>query len=248
MTDSEEYESWFAVDIHPWVFFSSAAIIIGSVALAILFQAQIGDIFETIQSTIATGAGWFFIMTMNIILVFVLVLMVSRFGDIRLGGSDAKPEFSKMGWFAMLFSAGMGIGLLFYSVAEPMFHFVSSPLAAPGTAEAARRAMDVTFLHWGLHPWAIYTMVGLALAFFSFNKGLPLSVRSVFYPVLGERIHGPIGNIVDILATVATLFGVATSLGLGVQQVNAGLNHLFGIEQSPSVQVDLIDGITALPP
>lgn len=151
-----------------------------------------------------------------------------------------------MGWFAMLFSAGMGIGLLFYSVAEPMFHFVSSPLAAPGTAEAARRAMDVTFLHWGLHPWAIYTMVGLALAFFAFNKGLPLSIRSVFYPVLGERIHGPIGNIVDILATVATLFGVATSLGLGVQQVNAGLNHLFGIEQSPTVQVILIAGITAL--
>jgi choline/glycine/proline betaine transport protein len=246
MADSEEYESWFAVDIHPWVFFSSAAIIIGSVVVAILFQAQIGDVFETIQSTIATGAGWFFIMTMNIILVFVLVLMVSRFGDIRLGGSDAKPEFSKMGWFAMLFSAGMGIGLLFYSVAEPMFHFMSSPLAAPGTAEAARRAMDVTFLHWGLHPWAIYTMVGLALAFFAFNKGLPLSIRSVFYPVLGDRIHGPIGNMVDILATVATLFGVATSLGLGVQQVNAGLNHLFGIEQSPSVQVILIAGITAL--
>lgn len=246
MADSEEYESWFAVDIHPWVFFSSAAIIIGSVVMAILFQAQLGDVFETIQTTIATGAGWFFIMTMNIILVFVLVLMVSRFGDIRLGGSDAKPEFSKMGWFSMLFSAGMGIGLLFYSVAEPMFHFVSSPLAAPGTAEAARRAMDVTFLHWGLHPWAIYTMVGLALAFFAFNKGLPLSIRSVFYPILGERIHGPLGNIVDILATVATLFGVATSLGLGVQQVNAGLNHLFGIEQSSLVQVILIVGITAL--
>ncbi|MFW5827066.1 MAG: BCCT family transporter [Alkalispirochaeta sp.] len=246
MADSEDYESWFAVDIHPWVFFSSALIIIGSVVAAIMFQAQLGNLFETIQSAIATGAGWFFIMTMNIILVFVLVLMVSRFGDIRLGGSDAKPEFSKLGWFAMLFSAGMGIGLLFYSVAEPMFHFVSSPLAESGTAEAARRAMDVTFLHWGLHPWAIYTMVGLALAFFAFNKGLPLSIRSVFYPILGEGIHGPIGNIVDILATVATLFGVATSLGLGVQQVNAGLNHLFGIEQSATVQVILIAGITAL--
>ncbi len=244
--DKPDSESWLAVDIHPWVFFTSAALIIGSVALTILFQARVGDLFELIQGAVATGAGWFFVMTMNIILVFILVMMVSRHGDIRLGGSDAKPEFSKLGWFAMLFSAGMGIGLLFYSVAEPMFHFSSSPLAEPGSLQAARKAMDVTFLHWGLHPWAIYTMVGLALAFFSFNKGLPLSIRSVFYPVLGERIHGPIGNAVDILATVATLFGVATSLGLGVQQVNAGLDHLFGIGQSPGIQVILIAGITAL--
>lgn len=244
--DREEQEGWFAVDIHPWVFFTSALLIIGSVALAILFQARIGDLFAGLQTGIATGAGWFFIMTMNIILVFVLILMVSRYGDIRLGGSDAKPEFSRTGWFAMLFSAGMGIGLLFYSVAEPMFHFLSYPLTEPGTAEAARAAMDITFLHWGLHPWAIYTMVGLALAFFSFNKGLPLSIRSVFYPVLGEKIHGFAGNIIDILATVATLFGVATSLGLGVQQVNAGLDHLFGIGQSSTIQVVLITGITAL--
>jgi choline/glycine/proline betaine transport protein len=246
MGSDPEQTRWYSVDIHPWVFFTSAAVIIGSVVAAIVFQASLGDVFATIQSTIATGAGWFFVMTMNVILVFVLVLMVSRYGDIRLGGSDAKPEFSRAGWFAMLFSAGMGIGLLFYSVAEPMFHFVSSPLSEAGTAEAARRAMDVTFLHWGLHPWAVYTMVGLALAFFAFNKGLPLSIRSVFYPVLGEKIHGPIGNMVDILATVATLFGVATSLGLGVQQVNAGLDHLFGIGQSPAIQVMLIIGITAL--
>ena len=147
MADTEDSEGWFAVDIHPWVFFASAAIIIGGVALAIAFQAQMGDVFETIQSSVATGAGWFFVMTMNIILVFILVLMVSRHGDIRLGGSDAKPEFSRMGWFCMLFSAGMGIGLLFYSVAEPMFHFTSVPQAEPGTAEAARRAMDITLLH-----------------------------------------------------------------------------------------------------
>ncbi len=242
----EQQESWLAVDIHPWVFFTSAFLIIGSVVAAILFQARIGDLFESVQRNIATGAGWFFIMTMNVILVFVLVLMVSRYGDIRLGGADARPEFSRVGWFSMLFSAGMGIGLLFYSVAEPMFHFVSSPLADPGTAEAARAAMDVTFLHWGFHPWAVYTMVGLALAFFAFNKGLPLSIRSVFYPVLGERIHGAAGNVIDILATVATLFGVATSLGLGVQQVNAGLNHLFGIGQNTTIQVILIAGITAL--
>src|SRR6056297_2095617 len=246
MENNEEKRGWLAIDIHPWVFFTSAAIIIGSVALAIAFQSKVGDLFATIQTGIATGAGWLFIMTMNIILVFVLVLMVSRHGDIRLGGSDAKPEFSTLGWFTMLFSAGMGIGLLFYSVAEPMFHFVSYPLTEPGSAEAARLAMDLTFLHWGFHPWAVYSMVGLSLAFFAFNKGLPLSIRSVFYPVLGEKIHGAAGNIIDILATVATLFGVATSLGLGVQQVNAGLDHLFGIGQSPMIQVILIAGITML--
>ena len=246
MEKNEEKRGWLAIDIHPWVFFTSATIIIGSVVLAIAFQSRVGDLFATIQTGIATGAGWLFIMTMNIILVFVLVLMVSRHGDIRLGGSDAKPEFSTLGWFAMLFSAGMGIGLLFYSVAEPMFHFVSYPLTEPGSAEAARSAMDLTFLHWGFHPWAVYSMVGLSLAFFAFNKGLPLSIRSVFYPVLGEKIHGAAGNIIDILATVATLFGVATSLGLGVQQVNAGLDHLFGIGQSPMIQVILIAGITML--
>lgn len=176
----------------------------------------------------------------------MFVLLVSRYGDVRIGGPDAKPEFSTRGWFAMLFSAGMGIGLLFYSVAEPMFHFIASPLAEPGTPAAARVAMEITFLHWGLHPWAVYTLVGLALAFFCFNKGLPLSIRSVFYPVLGERIYGGIGNLIDILATIATLFGVATSLGLGVQQVNAGLDHLLGIGVSSTVQVILIAGITAL--
>ncbi|MFW6082062.1 MAG: BCCT family transporter, partial [Desulfosalsimonas sp.] len=145
-----------------------------------------------------------------------------------------------------LFSAGMGIGLLFYGVAEPMFHYVANPLTEAGTTEAARKAMDITFLHWGLHPWAIYSLVGLSLAFFAFNKGLPLSIRTAFYPLLGDRIYGWPGNIIDILATVATLFGVATSLGLGVQQVNAGLSHLLGIEQSTTVQVMLIAGITGV--
>jgi choline/glycine/proline betaine transport protein len=146
----------------------------------------------------------------------------------------------------MLFSAGMGIGLLFYGVAEPMFHFVASPLAEPGTADAARTAMDFTFLHWGLHPWSIYALVGLSLGFFAFNKGLPLSIRSVFYPLFGERIYGPIGNIIDIMATVATMFGVATSLGLGVQQVNAGLHHLFDLPQTTWMQLVLIAAITAV--
>ncbi len=243
---AEEEERWLRVDVHPHVFPISAILIVTAVALTMIFHERMGEVFNAIQSAIASSGGWFFVLTMNVILIFVIYLLFSRYGDVRIGGLDAEPEFTTLGWVAMLFSAGMGIGLLFYGVAEPMFHFVASPFAEPATPEAARIAMDITFLHWGLHPWGIYCMVGLALAFFSFNKGLPLSIRSVFYPVLGERIYGPIGSAIDILATIATLFGVATSLGLGVQQVNAGLDHLLGIGQSPTIQVALIAAITAL--
>lgn len=172
--------------------------------------------------------------------------MFSRYGEIRLGGDDAEPDFSTTSWFSMLFSAGMGIGLLFYGVAEPMFHFINPPIPVANQTEAARQAMAFTFMHWGLHSWAIYALIGLALAFFSFNKGLPLSIRTIFYPVLGEKINGGLGNLIDILATVATLFGVATSLGFGVQQINAGFSHLFGIEQSIGTQIILIAIITAI--
>jgi len=244
--NNTEEKGWFHLDVHPWVFFVSAGLIATFVALTLIFQANVDNFFSDLQSAIGKYTGWFFVWTMNIILVYVVSLLLGRFSGIRLGGAEARPEFTTLGWFSMLFSAGMGIGLLFYGVAEPMFHFVASPLVEPGTAEAARVAMDLTFLHWGLHPWAIYSIVGLSLAFFAFNKGLPLSIRSVFYPLLGERIYGPIGNIIDIMATVATLFGVATSLGLGVQQVNAGLNHLFGLPQSAFVQMLLIAGITAV--
>ncbi len=233
-------------DVHPQVFFTSAAFIIGFVIFTIFFHQKVGDFFTPLQAAISTNAGWFFVWTMNIILFFSLYLMFSRYGDIRLGGDDAEPDFSTQSWFAMLFSAGMGIGLLFYGVAEPIFHFGSSPFPAANATESARNAMAITFLHWGFHPWAVYSIVGLALAFFSFNKGLPLSIRSVFHPLLGDRIYGFWGNLIDILATVATLFGVATSLGFGVQQVNAGLAHLFGWEQSATVQLLLITGITAI--
>src|SRR5690606_32484432 len=199
-----------------------------------------------LQSAISFYGGWFLVATLNVVLIFVVSLLLGRFGSIRIGGEGAQPEFSTAAWYAMLFSAGMGIGLLFYGVAEPMFHFSESPVAEPGTVEAARTAMDFTFLHWGLHPWALYALVGLALAFFAFNKGLPLSVRSVFYPLLGERIYGWPGNIIDTMATVATMFGVATSLGLGAQQINAGLDHLVGLPQVAGVQLALIAGITAM--
>lgn len=242
----EHQGGWLKLDVHPYVFFISAAVIVLFVVLTLFFEKRMDDLFGLVQNTVSHYAGWFFVAAMNIILIFVISLLLGRFGNIRLGGEGARPEFSTSAWYAMLFSAGMGIGLLFYGVAEPMFHFAASPLTEPGTTDAARVAMDFTFLHWGLHPWALYTLVGLALAFFAFNRGLPLSIRSVFYPIFGERIYGPIGNVIDIMATVATMFGVATSLGLGVQQVNAGLNHLLDIPQNHTVQLVLIAAITAL--
>ena len=244
--DASESRGWLELDVHPPVFFISGGLIVLFVVLTLLFGSDLDSIFATVQTFVSRYAGWFFVGTMNIVLIFVISLLLGRFGGIRLGGEGAVPEFSTLSWYAMLFSAGMGIGLLFYGVAEPMFHFSASPLAVPGTTEAARVAMDLTFLHWGLHPWALYALVGLALAFFAFNKGLPLSIRSVFYPLFGERIYGVIGNVIDIMATVATMFGVATSLGLGVQQVNAGLNHVLGVPQTTGIQLVLIAGITSI--
>ena len=167
-------------------------------------------------------------------------------GKIRLGGQNAKPDFSTFAWFAMLFSAGMGIGLLFFSVAEPIMHYSNPPRGAVDPVQKAQDAMKYTFLHYGLHAWAIYAIVGMSLAFFTFNKGLPLTLRSVFYPLLGERIYGAFGNIIDVVAVVATLFGLATSLGFGVQQVSAGLAHLFGTPDTVIMQVVLIAGITGM--
>lgn len=234
----------FKYDIQPWVFFGGATFIALGVILTLIAGEAAEQFFSSIQAWITGYTGWFFIFVMNTALVVSVMLIFSKYSVMRLGGEDSEPEFSMLGWFSMLFSAGMGIGLLFYGVAEPMFHYVANPLSEPGTAESASKAMELTFLHWGFHPWAIYAMVGLGLAFFGFSKKLPLSIRNIFYPLLGDRIYGPIGNLVDILATIATLFGVATSLGLGVQQVNAGLNHLFDIPQSVMVQNLLIAGIT----
>ncbi|MDH5408514.1 MAG: BCCT family transporter [Gammaproteobacteria bacterium] len=235
------------LDINPWVFVLSSMIIISFVVASFVFLKPLSTSFSAIQAWIANQTGWFFVLGVNIILGFMLYLIFSPFGHVRLGGNDAKPEFSRAGWFAMLFSAGMGIGLLFYSVAEPMYHLMSPPHGATaGSVAAAEDAIKTTFLHWGLHAWAIYALVGLALAYFAFNRNQPLSIRVVFQPLLGDRIHGAWGHAIDILATVATLFGVATSLGLGASQVNAGLQHLFGVPETSFVQIVLIAIITAI--
>ena len=204
------------------------------------------EVFLAVQDGISTNLGWFFILAVNFFLFFMLYLAFSKYGEIRLGGQEGLPEFSRVSWFAMLFSAGMGIGILFWSVAEPVNHFQQPPMASSGTAEAAEQAMNFSFLHWGLHAWGIYAFVALALAFFSFNRKMPLAMRSVFYPMFGERIYGRPGNTIDILATIATVFGLATSLGFGVSQVNSGLNYLFGIEISVQTQVFLIGIITLI--
>ena len=234
------------LNIHPVVFGLSILIILSVVPFTLLNLNQMSQIFETIQSTIASKAGWFYILAVNIILGFLIYLVFSRYGKIRIGGVDVKPEFTYWSWFSMLFSAGMGIGLVFYSVAEPIFHYISPPFGAGYSIDSAKLAMQFTFFHWGFHAWGIYAMVALALAFFSYNRGLPLTIRSVFYPLLGEKIYSHIGNIIDITATVATLFGLTTSLGLGVKQINAGLYHLFGIPENNSIQIILIASITTL--
>ena len=232
--------------IHPVVFG-------GSVALAALFivvtafdVALMQRVFSATQRYLADHAGWFYVLCVNIFLGFAIYLAFSRFGELRLGGRDARAEFSLWGWFAMLFAAGMGIGLVFYSVAEPLSHLSSPPMAINGKIEAAKLAMAITFFHWGLHTWSIYGLVGLALAFFSFNQGLPLTLRSAFYPLFGERVRGLAGDLIDVLAVIATLFGLATSLGLGAQQVATGLARLFAFPHGIGGQVFLIAVITSL--
>ena len=253
----------FGLDIHNRVFMISGLTVIAFVFLTLAFQNSVGPMFSTMRGWLTSNLDWFFLISGNIFVLVCLFLIVSPLGKVRIGGTEAKPDYSYPGWFAMLFAAGMGIGLMFYGVSEPMDHFQTAlggttvedgvrtdwaPLGgAEGDAEAARRlGMAATIYHWGLHPWAIYAVLALALAIFSFNKGLPLTVRSVFYPLLGERVWGWPGHIIDILAVFSTLFGLATSLGLGAAQATAGLNALFGVPLGATTQVLLVIGITAL--
>ncbi|GAA4828931.1 BCCT family transporter [Algivirga pacifica] len=222
------------------------------VALLVIVTLVVGDPmeewFQKTQKTVSQAVGWLFILVINLLLVFAFYLGFSKYGNIRLGGPDAKPEFTRAGWFAMLFSAGMGIGLLFWSVAEPISHFNANPFMNEATPdwEAAKISMGITFLHWGIHAWALYAVIGVALAFFTFNLKLPLTIRSAFYPLLGTKVYGLWGDIIDIIAVVATIFGLAASLGFGVQQVNAGLTYLLEVPESIPIQLILIGLITGL--
>ncbi|KOC89094.1 choline BCCT transporter BetT [Winslowiella iniecta] len=232
--------------IYPPVFYTSALLIFLLVGFAALFPELADRQLKALQGSLFANASWFYILAVALILLSVSYLGLSRYGNIKLGPDHAQPDFSYLSWFAMLFSAGMGIGLMFFGVAEPVMHYLAPPVGTPETVEAAKEAMRITFFHWGLHAWGIYAIVALILAFFSYRHGLPLRLRSALYPIIGDRINGPIGHAVDIFAVIGTVLGVATSLGYGVLQVNAGLNHLFGLPINQTVQVILIVVITAM--
>ena len=253
----------FGVDIHNPVFLISGLAIVAFVFYALALPEQSSALFSWLRPALTSNFDWFFIGSADIFVLFCLYLIVSPWGKVRLGGAEAKPDYTYIGWFAMLFAAGMGIGLMFYGVSEPLSHFGTSlggvaseggvrtdwaPLgaAAGDSAAAARLGMAATIFHWGLHPWAIYAIVALALALFSFNKGLPLTIRSAFHPIFGDAVWGWPGHIIDTLAVFATLFGLATSLGFGATQANAGLNELFGLPVGTTSQVILITVITAI--
>jgi len=247
MNDPSDDGRGSGLQINAFVFWASASLVVLFVAFSLLNLDRMTTVFDGVLQFITASTGWFFVLCINIYLGVVLLLLFSRHANVRLGGDDARPDFSTWGWLSMLFSAGMGIGLMFWSVAEPIYHFSSPPWGEPQSVEAAKLAMGITFFHWGLHAWGLYALMALALAYFAYNRGLPLTVRSTFYPLLGERIHGRAGDVIDVLAAVATLFGLATSLGLGAQQVNAGFAHLFDfIPQSTMVQVLLIALITGM--
>ena len=226
--------------INPPVFFPAAAIVLLLVALAAFAPDFAQQLFGSIQDWILGHVSWFYILTVAIILISIVYLALSKYGDIKLGPDHSIPDFKDYTWFAMLFSTGMGIGLMFFGVAEPVMHYLSPPIGAGGTVQAAQDAMSITFFHWGLHAWAIYAIVGLILAFFCYRHGLPLRLSSALYPMIGERIHGPIGQSVDTFAVIGTVFGVATSLGFGVAQINSGLNYLVDLSVSTNVQIVLI--------
>jgi len=253
----------FGLDIHNPVFLISGIAVVIFVFYTIALPEQAAGVFSAMFDFTTKNFDWFLIGAADLVVIFALLLIVTPFGNVRLGGNEAVADYTYLGWFAMLFAAGMGIGLMFYGVSEPLTHFSTSmgettienglrtdwaPLGAATGDEAGslRLGMAATIYHWGLHPWAIYAIVALALALFTYNKGLPLTIRSAFYPVLGERVWGWPGHIIDIIAVFATLFGLATSLGLGATQANAGLNELFGVPIGTTSEIVLISLITAI--
>ncbi|AGA35384.1 High-affinity choline uptake protein BetT [Thioalkalivibrio nitratireducens DSM 14787] len=238
------------LDLHNPVFVVSSLLILVFVVGSLIFPEQANEALGATRVWIGDTFDWLFLSAGNLFVLFCLALIVLPVGSIRIGGADATPDYSVLSWFAMLFAAGMGIGLMFWSVAEPVAYFTEwfgTPLNIEGgTEEAKAAALGATMYHWGLHPWAIYAVVGLSLAFFAYNKGLPLTIRSTFYPLLGDRVWGPFGHVIDTLAVLATMFGLATSLGLGAQQAAGGLEFLFGIDGGLNTQIAIIVVVTVI--
>jgi BCCT family betaine/carnitine transporter len=249
-TTGQDNIRFFKFDIHAPVFFSSVGLILAFVIFTLQFPEQTNQILSDFRAWNLSNFDQFMIAAVNFILLFCLMLMVMPIGSIRLGGDSAKPDFSRLSWMSMLFAAGMGIGLIFWSVAEPMVYFTDwagTPLNVEAwTEDAAELAMAATVFHWGIHAWAIYAVVALGLAFFSYNCGLPLTMRSSLYPLLGDACWRWPGHIIDVFAVLATIFGLATSLGLGASQINAGLSMLFGIADDLNTKLVIILVITVI--
>lgn len=230
--------------IEPAVFLTSAAVVLAVLGFGVARPEHARELFLGLQDWVVGTWGWLFVGATAGFLVFSIWCSLGRRGSLVLGTEGEEPAFALSSWFAMLFSAGMGIGIMFYGVAEPILHYASPPGGAPETPAAAREAMTLTFFHWGFHAWGVYAVMGLAIAYFGHRKGLPLAIRSTLHPLFGDRIHGWIGHGVDVFAVFGTLFGLATSLGLGAMQINAGLTRLFGVPDSVVVQVACIAVIT----
>jgi len=230
------------LDIHNPVFAISALSVIALVTVTLLYPALATELFLGMKTWVTSTFDWFFLISANFFILFCIAIATSRFGKIRLGGPDAKPQYNYGGWLAMLFAAGVGIGLMFFGVYEPLTHTLNSPLGIdPQNIAVAREAgMSATIFHWGLHAWAIYGLVGLALAFFCFNRQMPLTLRSAFFPLFGKAVWGPFGHFIDVMAVLATIFGLSTSLGFGAEQIAAGLHHLFDIPASNLSKILLI--------
>lgn len=228
------------------VLYVSAALVLLFVASGMFLPTQMNDVVNRVFAFLTTAFGWLYLLSVAIFIVVAYGIAFSRFGHIKLGKDNDKPEFTNLQWFAMLFGGGMGIGLVFWSIAEPMMHYLAPPIGKGATPEAMATAMRIVFFHWGIHPWVIFAICGLSLAYFQFRKGLPFLISSAFHPLIGNRIYGPIGKSIDILSVFATVFGVATSLGLGSSQIATGLEYIWGVKATPGVIAIIIAIITVI--
>ncbi|GAA5113850.1 BCCT family transporter [Haloechinothrix salitolerans] len=245
-TSEESEDGYFRRHTNPPVFFTSIALALAFLVAGVFFTDATDRAASAVLDFITTNLGWLYILVATLFLAFVIAMMASRYGRLRLGPDDSRPEYRTLPWFAMLFSAGMGIGLVFFGVYEAPYHLVNAPMVANGGPDGPADAMRYTIFHWGLHPWAIYIVLGLSMGYFCFRKGLPLRPAAGLYPLIGDRIYGWVGHVVDVLAVFGTLFGLATSLGLGAQQINAGLGEVFGLPNNPTLQLAIIALITAI--
>ncbi len=245
VTRRESASKFLGLLVNKTVFFAAMSILIAIVGFTLLFEEKASYYYNLAQTAVSAHGGWMYTLAVNLFIFFCLYMAFGKFGSVRIGGSKAKPEFSLWAWFAMLFSAGIGNGLVLFSIADPVRDFLNPPrLAGENPALIAQEAINFSFLHHGIHGWAIYSVVGLALAYFTFNRKMPLTLRSIFYPVLGNRIYGWMGDVIDVMAVITTLFGLATTIGFGVGQINSGFTHVFGIPSSLFYQILIIVGVT----